>query len=451
LAFTVATCGGTAEAQHIPPYYGPGATGQYSAPQQQGFGSTFGNPSGRYFGGPTNYGPAAPSYWTYNRFSNMGFGGLNWFYGPLGGYTPYVTPYGYTTYGYPNFGPYYSYVPLAPVTRQTRPYWIGGNPFANGQGQAGNGAGLNRPAAPQQLPAQPAQVNVPVVPKANSNDALRRSVRLQGVGDEYFAKQDYLQAYANYKQALSVAPSRIEPRFRMALALAATTHYGQAVDEMKRGLRMNPDWPRTGASLDELFGEDNILAKNAVLHKVATWVREDIRDPDRLFLIGVLLHFNDDGDKSHQFFEAASALSPIPTYAQAFLDAEDAAAEVRPADARGANAGGALDLDLLPPAPQRGQQPVRRAGPVIPGVDDDPADPVFRGKAPPPEEPRPRPLAANDASPCGVIAMSEMQLADHCKLKIENLELKNDCRRTANFQFSIFNFQSSSARSGAGA
>ncbi|HEY2251560.1 MAG TPA: hypothetical protein VGH74_10890, partial [Planctomycetaceae bacterium] len=104
-------------AQIIPPYHGPGAEGQYSHGSHQssgtglGQGQTFGPAGGRYHGGPTQYGPAAPSYWTYNRFSNNGFGGLNWFYGPLGGYTPYVTPYGSTTYGYPYFGPYYSYVP----------------------------------------------------------------------------------------------------------------------------------------------------------------------------------------------------------------------------------------------------------------------------------------------------------------------------------------------------
>jgi hypothetical protein len=435
IAITIAVFVSTADAQHIPPYHGPGAEGQYSGrrPEQRS-GATFGNPGGRYIGGPTQYGPAAPSYWTYNRFSNNGFGGLNWFYGPLGGYTPFVTPYGYTTYGYPNFGPYYSYVPLAPVIRQTRPYWIGGDPFDDqGQGAAGNGGGARRPAAPQKLPAQPAQANLPIVPKATSNDALRRSIRLQGIGDEYFAKQDYLQAYANYKQALSVAPSRIEPRFRMALSLAANTHYTQAIEEIKRGLRANPDWPRTGATLDELFGADNILAKNAVLHRVTAWVREDIRDPDRLFLMGVLLHFNDDPDKSHQFFEAAGELSPNPIYAQAFLDAEDAVAGPRP--------GNTGDEPVpAPAAPQRDGQPARRQGPVIPGLDDNPAepDPIFRGKKNAPEAPRPKPLAHRVG---GFQRLERGSSADNCKLKIVNFKLQIDVRAIADFQFSIFNSQ----------
>jgi tetratricopeptide (TPR) repeat protein len=326
-----------------------------------------------------------PSYRSYNQFSNIGFGGLNYFYGPVGGYTPFVTPYGYTTYGYPHFGPYYSYVPLAPVLRQRRPFWIGGDPFNNGQGNIGQGA--VDPPAVVDPPPPPRRLPVPAAQKATSPDVLRRSIRLQHIGDEYFAKQNYMQAFGNYKQALSVAPSRIEARFRMALALAATTHYGQAVDEMKRAMRAAPDWPRTGAKLDDLFGEDNNISKNAVLHKVAAWVREDIRDPDRLFLMGVLLHFDDEPDKSHTFFEAAAALAPNPAYAQAFLDAEDADPRPGSIDAPAAD-----DDFALPPLP-RGKQPAGQPGPRIPGLQDDPAEPVFRGKKPAAEEPRPRPLA----------------------------------------------------------
>src|SRR5437868_4775955 len=66
-----------AQAQHIPPYHGPGAEGQYSHGNhhQSGrlefeHGQTFGQPGGKYIGGPyqsgsAQSGPAAPSYWTY--------------------------------------------------------------------------------------------------------------------------------------------------------------------------------------------------------------------------------------------------------------------------------------------------------------------------------------------------------------------------------------------------
>jgi len=373
------------KAQSIPPYHGPGAEGTHhggSHRTEWGQGATYGPAGGHYIGGPTQFGPAAPSYWTYNRFSNNGFGGLNWYYGPLGGYTPYVTPYGSTSYGYPYFGTYYNYIPLAPVIRQTRPYWIGGDPFAVGNNPA------NRPAEPTAVPqapppVQPVQPNVKIFGKAPTTESLRRNLRYQAQGDEYFAKQNYLQAYGHYKQAVSAVPARPESRFRLALSLAATSNFGTAVEELKRGMRLDPDLPAHGVPLDDLFGADNVISKNAVLHKVAAWVREDIRDPDRLFLMGVLLHFNDDADKSHTFFEAASALAPIPMYADAFLAVENA---------------------------QRGQRPVEEPGPGLllddgpalepPAVQPRPAPPV----KPAPEAPRPRPLAALQPGAAGPTA-----------------------------------------------
>lgn len=347
-----------AQAQYRAPYHPPGAEGNRRHETQANNGSTY--QGGRAVGGAPQAGISYPGYWTYNRFSNLGFGGLNYYYGPLGGYTPYVsTPYANTSYGYPTFGPYYSYVPLAPVVRQGIPWPDDLDPAA-GQGKGGLGNAARKP------PPQELQPNVKIFDKQPSPEALRKSLHYQGQGDDWFAKQNYLQAYGHYKQALGVAPTRSEPRFRMAMALVGTSNYSTAVDEIKRAMKADPNWPKTGAALDDLFGAANGLSKNAVLHKVAAWVREDIRDPDRLFLMGVLLHFNADTDKSHTFFEAAYEMSPNPVYAQAFLEAEDDSRANRPA---------------VEPRPQ-------------PPVDDDKTSPPPAPARKAPEEPKPRPLAS---------------------------------------------------------
>jgi tetratricopeptide (TPR) repeat protein len=418
---TISTRG--AQAQRLPPpYHPPGAEDQPRRESSGNRGQTYG-PPGPTYSGPTYYGGGPgisyPGYWTYNRFSNLGFGGLNWYYGPLGGYTPYIgTPYATTNYGYPYFGPYYSYVPLAPVVRQrrygydaqARLYDADDGAVQQGNGGQGTTNGKQPGAARQPPPPQRPQPNVKIFAKPTSPDALRRSIRYQAQGDEYFAKQNYLQAYGHYKQAVSATPGRTEPRFRLALALAATTNYSQAVDEIKKAMRMNPNGPRDGASLDELFGADNIIAKNAVLHKVAGWVREDIRDSDRLFLMGVLLHFNDDTDKSYTFFEAAFDLSPNTAYAQAFLDAENDERARRPAEEPR-------------PAPPEGDQVEPAALPQGPQLPLDlpldlkvPARPAPAGRKTPaplparkvPEEPRPRPLAGiwqSRIAPFGVFGL----------------------------------------------
>ncbi len=260
-----------AQAQYRAPYHPPGAEGQRQRESSGVNGSNFSQGGGRAVGGAPQAGISYPGYWTYNRFSNLGFGGLNYYYGPLGGYTPYIsTPYATTTYGYPSFGPYYSYVPLAPVVRQGRPTFDDLDPFAgvvsgNGTpGKAAPGKAAPNQAAPfRQPPPQPLQQNVKIFDKPVSPEALRKSLHYQAQGDEWFAKQNYLQAYGHYKQALSVAPTRPDSRFRMALALVATSNYSMAVDEIKRAMKVDPNWPKSGATLDELFGADNSLSKNA--------------------------------------------------------------------------------------------------------------------------------------------------------------------------------------------
>lgn len=274
-------------------------------------------------------GPLLPySSFGYGYSSFSGFGGLNYYHGPVGGVYAgpfgYGAPYGYTSFGYPNYGPYYSYLPMAPLVIQTQPLTIGpglgDNPAIQEWMPKHNG---QQPANPNDVvpPPQPRQQDVNVFVKPTTLEAKRKSIRYQAQGDEWFAKDNYLQAFARYKQAYSAAPDRPEPRFRMAVALASLNEFGPAVDELKRLVRMDPTWPSHGDRLDELFGEGHNLSKNAVLHRVSGWVREDVRDPDRLYLLGVLLHFNEDRDKAKTFFETASMLSGNPPHVRAYLTA----------------------------------------------------------------------------------------------------------------------------------
>jgi hypothetical protein len=280
-----------------------------------GWGSWRGYSRGWGFGGGSLYGFGggfAPFGYGVGYSSFGGFGGLNYYNGPVGGFGPF----GYGAFGYPPIAPPY-YGPLAPVVVQTQPIFIGPNPADNPaiqewmpqfKGQKGvNGQNGNPNVVP---PAeQPRQADVRVFVKPTTPEAKRKSIRYQAQGDEWFVRQNYLQAFARYKQAYSAAPDRPDPRFRMAVALAAMAEYGPAVDELKRLARLDPEWPTHGDRLDDIFGAEHNLSKNAVLLKVAAWVREDIRDPERLYLFGVLLHFNEDRDKARTVFQTASLLT----------------------------------------------------------------------------------------------------------------------------------------------
>ena len=80
---------------------------------------------------------------------------------------------------------------------------------------------------------------------------------------------------------------------------------------IKRGLKLDPAWPKSNFDLDQLFG-GNAAAKNAHLDALAAAVADKPADPDRLFVLGVFLHFDGQADRAATIFDAPSR-SPATT------------------------------------------------------------------------------------------------------------------------------------------
>lgn len=155
--------------------------------------------------------------------------------------------------------------------------------------------------------------------KPSSEAARLRSVRAQHQGDLHLQALDFDAAGRDYEDALLTAQDRPEPYFRLAIVEAIRRDYSGAVQNLKLGLQLDPDWPHTAPTLDELFGDRNRLPKTEFKSHVLEWVREDIRDPDRLFLLGVLLHIDHDADRAAQLFETAARLGGMKQHLHAFL------------------------------------------------------------------------------------------------------------------------------------
>ena len=146
-----------------------------------------------------------------------------------------------------------------------------------------------------------------------------KSIRAQVQGDVWMKKLRFLNAYERYKVAVSAASDRPEPYFRLGFSLASVGNFDSAVKYFKQGLDVDPQWPTHPDKLDAVFGEDNRLSVLTLIERVGGWVREDIRDPDRLFLIGVVLHA--DGDtRASEFFEAAYRLGGSGDHLLAFMN-----------------------------------------------------------------------------------------------------------------------------------
>lgn len=154
--------------------------------------------------------------------------------------------------------------------------------------------------------------------RPSSPEQKAKSLRAQAQGDVWMKRLKFLNAYERYKVAQSAASDRPEPYFRLGFSLAAVGNFDSSIKYIKQGLDLDPQWPAHGDRLETLFGEDNRLSVLSLIERVGGWVREDIRDPDRLFLIGVILHF--DGDtRASEFFEAAYRLAGTGDHLLAFL------------------------------------------------------------------------------------------------------------------------------------
>jgi len=122
----------------------------------------------------------------------------------------------------------------------------------------------------------------------------------------------------HYRSAIDAAGDLAEPRFRQGFNLTAMKHYTSAVREFKRGLELEPEIASRGILLADLFGPGSQLVRSSVLQKVVEWVSEDPGDPDRLFLLGLLLRFEGD-ERGREFLIAAAHRSETPAPIKALL------------------------------------------------------------------------------------------------------------------------------------
>jgi len=276
----------------------------------------------QYFGPPTSYGSPyyrmmAPRYFAppppYVGYGDNGYGYNGYGYGSAGGY---VYPGPYVGFGVTGPAPLYRTQPAPRVDAYSNPALQ--ETLLENQLRWGTELPPN---------AFPSQTRVRVRPSTPEKQA--KSIHAQAEGDVYMKRLRFLNAYEKFKYAVGVANDRPEPYFRLAYALAAIGSYDSAIKYLKQGITLDPQWPVHGDKLIGVFGDDNRLAILSLIERVTGWVRDDIRDPDRLFLMGVLLHFNDD-NRAGQFFEAAYRLAGggdhLLVFLQPQLDARDNAA-----------------------------------------------------------------------------------------------------------------------------
>ena len=282
----------------------------------------FSFPGNSYYGNP--WGP-----YFYNRF---GYYSTNAFIAgdpvlfsggySLNGFYPILPGLGYSP---PAVYPYSNVPGTLPTLPNTTPLNAPGPAVSNIPFDNALNNDLARWNDKNYLPKPSRKIQRHIIP--STRHARELSLRNQVKGDEYFKKQDYRRAYDRYKLAASLTKDIATPHFKKGFALVALKQYNRAAFEFKQGLVLDPEWPVTGESLISLFGAENVIAKDSMLHQVAEWVKEDIRDPERLFIFGVVLHFDGQVEQATDVIRTAARLAGRGDHFLAFLDPQPVTGE----------------------------------------------------------------------------------------------------------------------------
>ncbi|HCO23195.1 MAG: hypothetical protein CME31_10460 [Gimesia sp.] len=245
------------------------------------------------------------------------------------------------------------------------------------------------------LPEPSRKIQKYIVP--STRHARELSLRNQVKGDEYFKKLDYRRAYERYKLAASLTKDLATPHFRKGFSLVALGQYDRAAFEFKQGLELDPTWPSTGESLNELFGAEHAIARDSMVHQVAEWVKKDIRDPERLFVFGVVLHFNGQTEEAHDVIETAARLAGRGDHFLAFLNPQPVPVDQQTVKQKSGNQQGYVvdPAKTRPPAFESRQTPAEPAKPLGPAR----SQPLSKPLPPPPQRVPQKPAGDDSGLP----------------------------------------------------
>jgi len=150
------------------------------------------------------------------------------------------------------------------------------------------------------------------VAEARARRAIQR-------GDALFRHHQFRKARDRYRNATRSAPHLADVFFRRGTAELALGLWDAAAASFRRGLALPNDWAASPFRWEDVYGEDGRTAQEKTLDRL---VREVTRHPlngDRMFLLGLQLHFDGQAERAAIFFRRAAQLLRNPAYLMPFL------------------------------------------------------------------------------------------------------------------------------------
>ncbi len=170
------------------------------------------------------------------------------------------------------------------------------------------------PAIDEDEPPAPRKI------RAANSAAMARARQFIEYGDARFQQQEFSEAYQRYRKAADAAPNLADAYFRQAFAQSALGRYMPAVKSIRRGLALQPDWPKADFELDLLY-QGNRAAKQMHFERLASAAEKEPDDADKMFLLGVELFFDRQSDRAHTFIQAAGDLGLDGELVRGFIEA----------------------------------------------------------------------------------------------------------------------------------
>jgi Tetratricopeptide repeat len=167
---------------------------------------------------------------------------------------------------------------------------------------------------PEKKPAvkEPEVVKLPKVPEGR---------RLNDLGVDAFRNGEYGLALVRFRQAVDVEPPEPRALFLRGQAYLAVGKYRDAVEIIRRGLQIMPDWPLSGFQpRNELYADDANLWKQH-RRRLEETHRLNPNDADYLFLLGYLYWFDGERGVAADYFQQSRAQAADPRWSDAFLKA----------------------------------------------------------------------------------------------------------------------------------
>lgn len=170
-----------------------------------------------------------------------------------------------------------------------------------------------------QANANPAPQNLLSVPKllqssqpvTSSAEAIRRAREVELIGDAHFKDRNWNQAFVNYRNAVIIAPDRAEAHYRLGIANAMLESFSEAANQLTRAVAIDPSLISARHIVDEIFGTGKRSIPNEIVLNAANWAKEDLKKPDRLLVLGVILQCARDS-RSDEILAAAGRSFGLP-------------------------------------------------------------------------------------------------------------------------------------------